>query len=348
MTRAEAKRSPGNWGQAILTRRYRSALVAALACASLFAAGLASEAAAKRGGAKSAPAATAKAAGKAAKHAGKKAAAGKSKGGKSTKEAVSQKSVVPQIPLAQGPAPQTPELRNRAGQERDRGAAQGRRQQGDRRRGRHLRPGGAQAGRMDHFAQRPQRRQQQALPRFHRRQSELAQPRHVPPPRRGDAVGRERQAGAGARPSSTALPPQSGHGPAGAGRARSTAQGDTETASALVRETGRNDSLSADVREASARTLFLEFLDPRPITRRAWRKRLAALDYEDCAAGRAAGRGPPTSRSRRRASRSTRKAGKTKKLVEAVPAEARSDPATIRARPRPSATTTRSTKPRQI
>ena len=92
-----------------MTRRYRSALVAALACASLFAAGLASEAAAKRGGAKSAPAATAKAAGKAAKPSGKKVAAGKSKRGKSTKEAVSQKSVVPQIPLAQGPAPQTPD-----------------------------------------------------------------------------------------------------------------------------------------------------------------------------------------------------------------------------------------------
>jgi peptidoglycan lytic transglycosylase len=89
----------GIWGQ-ILKSRYRSALVAALACASALAITLAAETAAARG-AKGAHA-TAKAAGKTAKATGKKVA-GKSKGSKSAVD----KSAVPQIPLAQGPAPQT-------------------------------------------------------------------------------------------------------------------------------------------------------------------------------------------------------------------------------------------------
>ncbi|HEX2351993.1 MAG TPA: lytic transglycosylase domain-containing protein, partial [Xanthobacteraceae bacterium] len=88
--------------------RYRSALVAALACASALAITLAAETAAARG-AKGAHA-TAKAAGKTTKATGKKVAGkstgkstGKSKGSKSAED----KSAVPQIPLAQGPAPQT-------------------------------------------------------------------------------------------------------------------------------------------------------------------------------------------------------------------------------------------------
>src|SRR5258707_377625 len=100
-----AKRFAGVWGQADLTRRHRSAVVAALACASLLAASLAAQAAATRGGAKSSPAGTAKSAGKAAKPTGKKVATGMSKDDKST----SQKTVVPQIPLAPGPAPETSE-----------------------------------------------------------------------------------------------------------------------------------------------------------------------------------------------------------------------------------------------
>src|SRR5436190_1219708 len=39
---------------------------------------------------------------------------------------------------------------------------------------------------MAHPARRSQRRRQQALPRLHRRQSGLAEPRDVPPPSRGD------------------------------------------------------------------------------------------------------------------------------------------------------------------
>src|SRR6266540_3573337 len=74
----------GIWGQ-ILKSRYRSALVAALACASALAITLAAETAAARG-AKGVHA-TAKAAGKTTKATGKKVAgkkvAGKSKGSKS-------------------------------------------------------------------------------------------------------------------------------------------------------------------------------------------------------------------------------------------------------------------------
>ena len=105
-------------GQADLTRQLRSALVAALACASLLVASLVAEAAATRRGAKSAPAQTdksasaetAKVAGKAGKPAGKtsKKVAAKSKDSKDSKDkkSVADKSV-PQIPLAQGPEPQT-------------------------------------------------------------------------------------------------------------------------------------------------------------------------------------------------------------------------------------------------
>jgi soluble lytic murein transglycosylase len=83
---------------------YRSALVAALACASALAITLAAETAAARG----AKGAHATAAGKTAKATAKKSTgkrvAGKSKGSKSAAD----KSAVPQIPLAEGPPPQTP------------------------------------------------------------------------------------------------------------------------------------------------------------------------------------------------------------------------------------------------
>jgi soluble lytic murein transglycosylase len=81
-----------------LQTRYRSALVAALAGASLLAVTLATDTAFARG-VKSTQ--TAKAAGKTAKASGKKVA------GKSKDKSAPDKSAVPQIPLAQGPAPQT-------------------------------------------------------------------------------------------------------------------------------------------------------------------------------------------------------------------------------------------------
>ena len=86
--------------------RHRSALVAVLACASLAAVTFAAEAAATRNGAKSSHAATAKAVGKTAKATGKKRlAAGKSK----DKKSAADKPAALAVPLAQGPAPQTPE-----------------------------------------------------------------------------------------------------------------------------------------------------------------------------------------------------------------------------------------------
>jgi soluble lytic murein transglycosylase len=91
----------GDWGSAKLTRRHSSALVAVLACASLLAASHYAAARTTHGG-KGSSAATAKAAGKTAKSAGKKAAARKSKDDKSA-----SKSAVPQIPLAPGPTPET-------------------------------------------------------------------------------------------------------------------------------------------------------------------------------------------------------------------------------------------------
>jgi soluble lytic murein transglycosylase len=99
-----------------LTRQYRSALVAALACAGLLVATLAAEAKPTRGGAKSASSVSAKAAAKAGKPAGKKAAAkdddkskDSKKDGKKNGKSAADKSVVAQIPLAQGPEPQTSE-----------------------------------------------------------------------------------------------------------------------------------------------------------------------------------------------------------------------------------------------
>src|SRR5215813_14197954 len=83
-------------GSAKLTRRYRSALVAVLACASLLAASHYSVARTTHGG-KGSSAVTAKAAGKTAKSAGKKAAARKSK---SKDDKSASKTAVQQIPLA--------------------------------------------------------------------------------------------------------------------------------------------------------------------------------------------------------------------------------------------------------
>src|SRR6516164_9213580 len=90
-----------DWGSAKLTRRHSSALVAVLACASLLATSHYAAARTTHGG-KGSSATTAKAAGKTAKSGGKKAAARKSKDDKSA-----SKTAVPQIPLAPGPTPET-------------------------------------------------------------------------------------------------------------------------------------------------------------------------------------------------------------------------------------------------
>jgi soluble lytic murein transglycosylase len=310
-----------------LTRRYRSALVAALACASLFVASLASEAAAKRAGAKSAPATTAKAAGKAAKPSGKKVAAGKSKGGKSSKEAVSQKSVVPQIPLAQGPAPQTSDAEIAL----VRSAIDA------------LRKGGASKAtdvaaaisdpaarklvewiilRSDHNGANSKRflafiaanPNWPNLAMFRRRAEAMLWVENVKP--------------AQALAFFNGSPPQSGMGRLVLARAL-TEQGDTETASALVRETWRSDSLSADV-EKQVLERYSEFLT-RADHKARMEKRLAALDHEP--ALRAARRLEAADLAIAQARIAlTRKAGNTKKLLDAVPAEARRDPGYLFAR----------------
>ena len=84
-----------------MTSRYRSALVAALACASALAITLATDTAFARGS-KGSHAVTAKAGGKSAKASGKKVA------GKSKDKSATDKSAVPQIPLVQGLTPETP------------------------------------------------------------------------------------------------------------------------------------------------------------------------------------------------------------------------------------------------
>ena len=249
--------SPG-FGDNHLTRRHRSALVAALACASLFVATLAAQAAPTRGGAKSSPAATAKAAGKAASR-----EAHRKEGGKGQVQEQ-------QIDLSQdrgaagtaGAGTVAPDFRrrDRAGQERNRRPAQRRRQQGDQRPGHHLGPGGAQARRMDHLAQRPQRRQQHALPRLYRRQSELAEPRNVSPPRRGDALGRECQADASPELLQR-LAAAVGHGPPGPGARAPRAGRHRRRERAGARGLAQR-SVVRRCREAGARALFRVF-EPR-------------------------------------------------------------------------------------
>ena len=91
-------------GKADLTRRHRSALVAALACASLMVATVAAEAATTRSGAKSSL----------RRRRPKPRARPRSplerrwrRASPSDKKSTSHKTVVPQVPLAQGPPPQT-------------------------------------------------------------------------------------------------------------------------------------------------------------------------------------------------------------------------------------------------
>jgi soluble lytic murein transglycosylase len=296
-------------------RRYRSALVAALACASLLAASLATEAASKRGGAKSSPAATAKAAGKTVKHTAKKVAAGKSKDNKST-----SKSVVPQIPLAQGPLPQTSDaeialVKSAIDALRSGGASKAT---------------GVQASisdpvarklvewiilRSDHNGADSKRYlafiaanpNWPNLAMFYKRAEAMLWVENIKP--------------AQALSFFNGSPPQSGMGRLVLARALH-AQGDTEGAKALVREAWRYDPLSADV-EKQVLERYSEFLS-RADHKARMEKRLFALDSE--AAMRAAHRlgGADLAIAQARIALN-RKAGNAKKLLDAVPADARHD-----------------------
>ena len=117
-------------------------------------------------------------------------------------------------------------------------------------------------------------------------------------------------------------PPQSGMGRLVLARAL-LAQGDKEAAGALVREAWRDDPLSADV-EKQVLERYAEFLD-RADHKARMEKRLFAADNE--AAMRAARRlGAADLAIAQARIALDRKAGNVKKLLDAVPAEARRDP----------------------
>ena len=117
-------------------------------------------------------------------------------------------------------------------------------------------------------------------------------------------------------------PPQSGIGRLVLARAL-LAQGDKERAGALVREAWRNDALSADV-EKQVSERYAEFLS-RADHKARMEKRLFAADNE--AALRTARQlgGADLAIAQARVALN-RKAGNAKKLLEAVPADARQDP----------------------
>ena len=224
-------------------------------------AALAAEAAATRAGAKSSPAATAKAAGKAAKPTGKKVAKGKSKNNnEQTRTRSSHKTVVPQVPLAQGPPPQTSDAEIAL----VRSAIDG------------LRSGGAGKAtgvqatisdpvarklvewiilRSDHNGANSTRYlafiaanpSWPSLAMFRRRAEAMLWVENVKPTQ--------------ALSFFNGSPPQSGMGRLVLARAL-LAQGDTEGASAQVRDAWRNDPLSADV-EKQVLERYSEFLSPR-------------------------------------------------------------------------------------
>jgi soluble lytic murein transglycosylase len=301
-----------------LTRRYRSAFVAALACASLLAASLETQAAAARGGAKSSPAGAVKSAGKVAKTTGKKVAAGRSKKGKSTL----QKTVVPQLPLAPGPAPQTSEAdvalvrsaidalrKDGAGKATSIAAAIS--EPAARKLVEWLvlrgEPNGADSKRYLAFiAANPT---WPSLAMFRRRAEARLWVEHVKP--------------AQALSFFDGWPPQSGMGRLVLARAL-FAQGDTEGASALVRKAWRDDPLSVEV-EKQVLERSSEILS-RSDHKARMDKRLFALDHE--AALRAARRlGAADLAIAQARVAINRKAGNARKLLEAVPADARRDPA---------------------
>jgi soluble lytic murein transglycosylase len=318
--------SPGLGGHNLT--QYRSALVAVLACASLAAVTFTAEAATTRGGAKSSSAATAKSADKSAKSAAKstgkkKVAAGKSK----DKKSAADKPVALAVPLAQGPAPQTPEAEVAL----VKSAISA------------LRGGGASKAtdvaaaisdpvarklvewiilRSDHNGANSKRYlafiaanpSWPNLGMFRRRAEGMLWVENVKP--------------AQALSFFNDSPPQSGVGRLVLARAL-FAQGDTEGASALVREAWRYDSLPAEV-EKHVLERHSELLS-RADHKARMEKRLFAADNEDAmrAARRLGGADLAIAQARIAINR---KAGNAKKLLDAVPAEARDDAGYLYAR----------------
>lgn len=292
---------------------------------------LASEAAATRRGAKSSSAATAKSAGKtekapekkAAKTPEKKVAKGKPKGSKSTV----QKNAVPQIPLAPGPATLTSDaeiarvksaidaLRSGgAGKATDVAAAISDPAARKLVEWIILRSDGNRTGSARYLAFIAANPSWPNLTMFRRRAEAMLWVENVKP--------------AQALSFFEGSPPQSGIGRLVLARAL-LAQGDKEGASALVREVWRSDPLSADV-EKQVLERHPELLS-RADHKARMETRLFALDHESALrAARKLGAADLAIAQARIAL--NRKAGNAKKLLDAVPAEARRDPGYLFAR----------------
>jgi len=297
-----------------LTSRYRSALVAALACASALAITLATDTAFARGS-KGSHAVTAKAGGKSAKASGKKVA------GKSKDKSATDKSAVPQIPLVQGLTPETPA----AEIARVKSALDA------------LRHGGASKAtevaatisdpaarklvewiilRSDHSGAESKRflafiaenPNWPSLGMFRKRAEAMLWVENAKP--------------AYVLSFFKDSPPQSGMGRLVLARAL-IAQGDTEAAKPLIQEAWRNHSLSADA-EKQVLERYSEFLT-RADHKARLEKRVIASDNE--AALRAARRlgGAEVAIAQARIA-INRKGADVKKLLDAVPADARHDP----------------------
>ena len=297
-----------------MTSRYRSALVAALACASALAITLATDTAFARGS-KGSHAVTAKAGGKSAKASGKKVA------GKSKDKSATDKSAVPQIPLVQGLTPETPA----AEIARVKSALDA------------LRHGGASKAtevaatisdpaarklvewiilRSDHSGAESKRflafiaenPNWPSLGMFRKRAEAMLWVENAKP--------------AYVLSFFKDSPPQSGMGRLVLARAL-IAQGDTEAAKPLIQEAWRNHSLSADA-EKQVLERYSEFLT-RADHKARLEKRVIASDNE--AALRAARRlgGAEVAIAQARIA-INRKGADVKKLLDAVPADARHDP----------------------
>jgi soluble lytic murein transglycosylase len=305
-----------------LTARRRSALAAALACASLLAitCSVAAKPAKTHGGAKSSASAAATPAGKAAKKSAARSKGEKSASRKGQDKGAAPRETVQQIPLVQGPAQETSEadvaLVKSAIENIRRGSASKATEieatisdpvarklvewlilRSDH--------SGATSSRFLAFiAASPT---WPSLGMFRHRAEAMLWVENIKP--------------AQALQFFDAMPPQSGVGRLVLARAL-LAQGDSERAGELVREAWRNDSLSTDV-EKQVLERYSEFLT-RADHKARMEKRLFALDND--AGMRAARRlgGADLAIAQARVALNG-KGGNVRKLLEAVPAEARRD-----------------------
>jgi soluble lytic murein transglycosylase len=301
-----------------LTKRRQAALVAALACASLLAMTLATETAAARSSKSSA--ATAKSAGKAGKASGKKVAASKSKDKSDSKSALS-------VPLAPGPAPETPEadvalVKSAIAALRSSNANKATEIQGNisdptaRKlvewlilRNDH---NGVQSKRYLAFIEANPHWPNRTF--FRRRAEAMLWVENIKP--------------AQALSFFEGSPPQSGMGRLVLARAL-LAQDDKERAGALIRDAWRNEGLSTDI-EKLVLERYSEFLTRADHKARMEERLFAGDNDAGLRAARRLGAAEVAIAQVRVAI--NKKAGNAKKLLDAVPAEARRDPGYLFAR----------------